>query len=97
MSAIQSGHAYKHISALAATTVIKSGPGTLVRVCINTKGASSNVLTLYDNASAASGTVIATIDTTANVGTITFECDFLLGLTVSLATGTAADVTISYF
>jgi len=96
MSAIQSGHTYKNISANAATTVIKSGPGTLIRVCINTKGASSNILTLYDNASAASGTKIATIDTTTAVGTLTYELDFLNGLTVGLATGTAADVTISF-
>ena len=71
MAAIQTGHTYKNISALAATTVIKSGPGTLIRVCINTKGGSSNVLTLYDNASAASGTKIATIDTTTNSATTT--------------------------
>lgn len=84
----------KHIST-NATTAVKSGAGFLHAVTINTKGASSNVLTLYDN-TAASGTVIATIDTTSASVTLTYDSAFSTGLTAVTATGTAADITITY-
>lgn len=79
-----------------ATTTIKSGPGVLAWVSINTKGATGNTLTIYDN-TAASGTKIATIDTTAQLGQIYFGVTFSTGLTVVSATGTAADFTVGYF
>lgn len=78
-----------------ATTTLKSGKGTLKSVTINTKGASSNVVTLYDN-TAASGTKIATIDTTQNVGTLGYDIQFSTGLTAVMGTGTAADITVSF-
>lgn len=77
------------------TTTVKSGAGFLHTLTINTKGASSNVLTVYDN-TAGSGTKIATIDTTTGVTTLTFDVGFATGLTIVTATGTAADVTVSY-
>ena len=61
---------------------------------INTKGATANLLTLYDNASAAAGNVIAVIDTTSNVGDIMYDINTLNGLYAVLAAGTAADLTI---
>jgi hypothetical protein len=76
------------------TTTLKSGKGFLSKVTINTKGASANTLTLYDNTTG-SGTKIATIDTTAG-GTLPYDIEFSTGLTAVLATGTAADVTISF-
>ena len=90
------GRQYAHINALASATNIKSAPGSLFGVTINTKGASSNVLTLYDTSGTSTTTVIAVIDTTQNVGTLKFQLDFASGLAYALATGTAADVTISY-
>lgn len=78
------------------TTVIKSGQGVLHAVTINTAGASSNTLTLYDNTEA-SGTVLAVINTqSTNRSDFTYKVRFGTGLTAVLATGTAADVTISY-
>jgi hypothetical protein len=86
----------KHISANASSSNIKTGPGLLRSVTINTKGASSNVLTLYDDVGTGTGNVIAVIDTTANVGFLLFDAQFQNGLNYALATGTAADVTITY-
>lgn len=77
------------------TTTVKSGAGFLHTVYINQKGASSNTATLYDN-TAGSGTVIATIDTTANVGSIVYDVAFSTGLTIVTATGTAPHLGVSY-
>ncbi len=87
-------YSFSHLNA-NGTTVIRTGAGMLGNVTINTKGATANTLTLYDN-TAASGTVIAVIDTTAQVQVLNFEVAFATGLTAVLATGTAADVTIGY-
>lgn len=83
---------YTNVAANSAGASITTDPGTLKRIVINTKGASSNVLTVYDGEST-SGTKIATIDTTAAVGHIEYACRFSTGLFYVLATGTAADIT----
>ncbi|HEV3262053.1 MAG TPA: hypothetical protein VG013_34700 [Gemmataceae bacterium] len=85
---------YAHISTLT-TTVVKSGAGYLHSIAINTKGASGNVATVYDNTTG-SGTVIAVIDPTANLQTLLYDVQFSTGLTIVTATGTAADLTVSY-
>jgi hypothetical protein len=78
-----------------STITIKNIPGFLHKVIINTKGTSANIATLYDN-TVGSGTKIATIDTTSNIGDIEYNIQFGTGLTIVLATGTAADITIAY-
>ena len=78
-----------------ATTLVKTGEGVLVSITINTKGATGNTLKIYDGLTA-SGTLLATIDTTASIGTLTFNAKFSTGLCIVIATGTAADVTVSY-
>lgn len=92
----EDANAYQNVAAGTATTTVKAAPGLLVRIVINTKGASSNTLTVYDNASAGSGTKIATIDTTTAVGAIEFGAYFRNGLTLVSATGTGADYTVVY-
>lgn len=77
-----------------ATTTLKIGKGWLRGVTINTKGASANTLTIYDN-TAGSGTKIATIDTTVG-GEFNYDLQFNTGLTVVMATGTAADITVTW-
>lgn len=78
-----------------ATTLVKTGEGVLHHITINTKGASSNTLKIYDGLTAA-GTLLATVDTTIGVGTFLYDMKFLTGLTVVMATGTPADITIMY-
>jgi hypothetical protein len=77
------------------TTTAKSGAGILHTITINTKGASANVATVYDN-TAGSGTKLATIDTTSGPITLRYDVAFATGLTIVTATGTAADITVSY-
>jgi hypothetical protein len=86
---------YTHLSA-NGTTTIKSGAGMLVNVTINSKGSSSNSLTLYDNTSG-SGTVIAVIDSTAQIQVLNYSVAFTTGLTAVVASGTAGDFTIGWF
>jgi len=78
-----------------ATTTIAGAPRILVSICINTKGASSNTATVYDN-TAASGTVLGVIDTTAGIGCLNYDIALSKGLTVVTATGTAPDLTVVY-
>jgi len=86
---------YVRIAAGLATTIVKYGPGTIKRININTHGAGANTLTVYDNI-AASGTVIALIDTVAAGEEKEYNAEFFTGLTVVSATGTGADLTIEY-
>lgn len=88
------GYSFKHLAA-NATTVVKTGSGVVSAVLLNTIGGSSNTLTLYDGLSA-SGTVIAIIGTTVAAARFPIGVLFVTGLTVVIATGTAADVTIVY-
>ena len=84
---------YAHIST-NTTTTIAGAPRILVAICINTKGASSNVATVYDGTS--SDTAIAVIDTTVTYGCLTYNVALSKGLAVVTATGTAADLTLVY-
>ena len=85
---------YNHISS-NTTTLVKSGTGKLHNITINTKGTLSNVATVYDNTTA-TGAIISVIDTTVTYGTLIYNCVFNTGLTVYTATGTAADITVTY-
>ena len=85
---------YLHLNANGTTTV-KSGAGVLRRIIINTRGGVVNTLTIYDNTTA-TGAVIGVVDTANAGGAFDYELDFTTGLTVVLAGGTAADITIIY-
>ena len=85
---------YLHLSANGTTTV-KSGAGVLRRIVINTRGGITNTLTIYNNTTA-TGTVIGVIDTNAAGGEFGYGLAFTTGLTVVLAGGFAADITIIY-
>lgn len=75
--------------ATATTTVVKSGGGILRRITVNTTAAGA--VTVYDNTSAA-GTKIATLPSSAVVGTYEYGVRFGTGLTV--VTAAASDVTV---
>jgi len=85
---------YSNIAA-NGTNTIKKGSGILHAIVINTKGASSNTLTIYDNTTN-SGTKIGTLDTTVNFGTFLYDVRFGTGLTVVGATGTSSDFTVVF-
>jgi|ERR1700747_3197496 len=88
----ESGLAYKNITT-AQSAAVKSTPGTLGAVTVNTAGAGST-LTLYDSLTA-SGTKIATISTAAQTY-LPFDCVTTIGLFAVTAGGTPADITITY-
>jgi hypothetical protein len=85
------GYSYAHIST-DATTVVKTGAGTLHSIMINT-GTSGATVTIYDN-TAGSGTVIAVASGATQV-TLQYDIAFTAGLTVVTAVA-AADVTVAY-
>jgi hypothetical protein len=86
---------YAHITTNTTTTLAANG-NLLSEVCVNTKGASSNIATIYDN-SVASAPVIGVIDTTAGVGCYKYNVFLTSGfVTIVTATGTAGDLTVGY-
>lgn len=83
---------YKNITTQTTTTVA-AGPCRLVGITVNT-GAASAVATVYDNASAGSGTKIATVDTSAT-GNFFYGTRCTNGLTI-VTSGGNADITVSF-
>lgn len=87
----QAVNAFKNINS-ATTTVVKVGGGMLHSITINTPVAGA--ITVFDN-TAASGTIIGLVTTTANSqGTLIYDCEFRTGLTI--LTATANDITVNY-
>ena len=78
-------------STLAATTVVKNAPGFLHRMIIT--GGAAGTIDLYDNASAGSGTKIASFDSTAALSSYEFNVSFANGLTA--VTSAATKITYS--
>lgn len=81
---------YKNITT-GATTVVKSGTGVLKAITVNSTAAGT--ITVYDNTSAA-GTKIATLKASVVEGTYEYNIAFATGLTI--VTGAASDITVSY-
>lgn len=88
-------HQFLNIAS-AATTTVKSGKGTLVRITSNKK-VQSGVITIYDN-TAASGTKIGTITNPAtlldNQQTYEYGVAFSTGLTI--VTSADDDLTVVF-
>jgi uncharacterized protein (UPF0333 family) len=85
------------IAAAVGTTVVKGAPGRLVKVIITTAGTATDNITIYDNASAGSGTVLGVIAGGGTVGTsISFDMPALNGITaVNVASGPAVVIGFS--
>lgn len=88
---------YTHIAAGQATTVVKSGSGTLRSIIFSGVASASNVTTIYDN-TAASGTVISIPNTLAVTfpTTLFFDLAFATGLTISTTGGNGSDMTVMW-
>lgn len=83
-------YSYNHITT-ATTTVVKNTPGTLHTIVVNTTAAGT--ITVYDN-TAASGTVVAILK--ASVAENTYTFDTIMGTGITVVTGAASDVTVTY-
>jgi hypothetical protein len=87
------GWSYKNI-ATQATTTIKSGPGYLHTICVNTPAATGTIQ-IYDN-TAGSGTKIGLITSFASLsGCFNYDVAFWTGLTIVTATA-SPDITVSF-
>lgn len=73
------------------TTTVKSGRGNLGRLVVNTTAAGA--ITIYDSLTA-TGTKIGTLKSSIAEGTYTYECRFLIGLTI--VTAAASDITVTW-
>ena len=78
-----------------ANTVVRGSPGRLARILVTTSG--TNQMSIFDNASAPSGTVIAIVPASAAVGTI-IDCQApaLNGITIA-GNSNNPGVTIFYY
>lgn len=93
-----SGATFTHIVAGQATTVVKSGVGTLYAIILNSKATATNVTTVYNN-TAASGAVIGVLDAVGGNSdtSITYGpagMAFTVGLTINTATANGGDMTV---
>lgn len=79
---------YQNITT-GTTTTVKTGPGILRGMSVNTTAAGT--ITVYDN-TAASGTKIGTFKTSIAEGWYPLNCRFSTGLTV--VTAAASDITM---
>jgi hypothetical protein len=76
------------------TTLVKSGPGVLHSVCINS-AATNATIQIYDSTTG-SGNKIGLITTAASkIGCTTYDAAFWTGLTIVTAV-TTPDLTIAY-
>ena len=94
---VPNGSATVAIAASKSTvTVVKASTGRLCRVLVTTAGTATTV-SIFDNASAASGTIIGIFPGTAVAGTVyDFEMPAVNGITVGGAATNPA-MTISYY
>src|SRR5580698_4148931 len=86
---------FVHLAA-NGSTLAKTGSGILQALVINTPGGSSNIVTIYDGTSAG-GTVIGIYGTTVAAARLPINLQFRIGLFIVVATGTAADLTVTFF
>ena len=83
---------YKHIKD-DGTTVVSSVPAKLAKITINTT--SSDAITVYDDASAAtSGSEIAIFPASAGVGTYEYDIETKKGIVI--VTAGTGDITVSF-
>ena len=85
---------YVHLNANGTTDI--RGPLPLGVVTVNTKGLAGNTLTVAQLFPDDTTDTIAVIDTTVGIGGLDYGQLLIAGLRLTLATGTAADVTISW-
>ncbi len=76
-------------------TVVKASPGRLCKVLVTTANG-ENAINIFDNASAASGTIIGVVAANASVGTIyDLQMPAAHGITIA-GTASAGTITVSY-
>ena len=77
----------------ATTTVCRSKKGKLGTVVV--QGGTAGTIIGYDNASAASGDIVFSFDSTNAIATYVFNCELVNGLTVITGAATKLSVMTS--
>ena len=90
---VASAYNFPVASAAGSAVVVKAQPGRLCNVVVTATG--SGTLTIYDNASAASGTVLFALAASAALGNYTVSLPADNGITVASPSSSPA-VTIGY-
>lgn len=82
----------------AGVVVVKPAPGRLCKVLVTTATTASQAITIYDNATAGSGTVVGVIPGSSTAGTVfAFHMPCTNGITVAQNASLAAGaITISW-
>jgi len=86
---------FLNVTAVTAGTQVKTGSGVLHSVIINTAGSGAATITLYDGTNA-SGTKIATLNTSVSPFVATYGAAFTTGLFIVVTGTTSGDITITY-
>ncbi len=81
------------IASAAGTTVVKGRPGRLCSIIVTVTG--TGVIQVFDNASAASGTVIAQLPASPALGEYIIDMPAAAGITVSSPASSPA-ITVGY-
>ncbi len=89
------GHSYTNITT-NTTTIVRGASATLRAVTVNTRGTGTSAVAIWDNASTATGTKVATIDATNNSGTFEFDAACNNGIVVVTTGTTPPDVTVTW-
>lgn len=92
VAAQQSVYQYTRIST-NTTTAVKASRGVFLALVINAAGTATNRAIIYDSV-AASGTIIAIVDTTVAPQTFYYNVQTRNGLTVVTTAGTPAELTV---
>jgi hypothetical protein len=94
---------YYNVNTLGTTIIpLPSNPRrnlVLVAIVVNTKGASSNLATIYDSNATIGARVenkIGVLDTVNTTGRIEYGLPIYNGIYIVLSAGTAADLTVIY-
>ncbi len=85
---------FQNINSLA-TTQVKTGNGVLKSITINKTGGSATTISVYD-ATTGTDNPIAIIDGVSGPITLEYNLCFENGLRIITATGSAADITVTY-
>jgi len=83
---------YNHVTGAGTTVIHASNNLVLQTIVVNTAGGAGSKVTIYDN-SAASGNIIAVIDSSTYLGTYKYQSTVRKGITV-VTTGASLDITV---
>lgn len=74
----------------------QSSQAVLHSITVNSKGATSNTITVYNDVTAVAANAVAIIDSTVGQPAFLYDVKCPNGLTIVTASGTAPDITVTW-